>query len=137
MAAWIVCGEKPMSDYNRSEQIKQVHAERRKATDQKANDAIDVLLKNKQPINFNKVSELSGISVATLYKHEEIRQRIEYLRQQLKSLPSPREMKNNTSDDGKDAIIASLKRKIQKLEQENATLRKANEKALADAFDVL
>lgn len=112
-------------EYNRQEQIREVHQQRRQRTEKKVSDAIDHLLKTKQPVNFNKVAEVSGVSVATLYKNQNIRERIEFLRGQINKLPSSKDLKKSTSDDGKDAIIASLKRKIKKLEQEKEQLQKA------------
>lgn len=123
--------------YVRQDQIREVHAQRRARTDQKANEAIDCLLREKLPINFSKVSERSGISVATLYKHDAIRKRIEFLRDEEKALPSARDRKSATSDEGKDAIIASLKRKIARLEAENQELREANAARLAKEWEEL
>lgn len=120
--------------YDRQAQIREVHQRRRDVTDKKANDAIDALLREKQPVNFNRVHELSGISIATLYKHERVRKRIEYLRDEARGLPSVRDRKTQTSDEGKDAIIASLKRKIKKLEEENRALKEANRQRLSDEW---
>ena len=85
-------------------------------------------------MNFNRVAEASGVGVATLYKHEAVRRRIERLRDGARNLQSARDAKPNTSDAGKDAIIASLRRKIAKLERENAELREAARSHLADEW---
>lgn len=116
---WVV----RMSEYNREEQLKCLHRQRRAATEQKANDAIDYLLRVKHPVNFKQVSQQSGISIATLYKHETIKQRIIALRGSSAVPASTKTAKTAMSDSSKDTIIASLKRRIEKLEQENAQLR--------------
>lgn len=120
--------------YDRQAQIRDVHAQRRKATEAKANAAIDSLLTEKKAVNFRKVSERSGVSVSTLYKHEQVAERIRYLRDSEKALPSSRDAKRNMSDSGKDAVIASLKRKVASLEAENRKLREAAKKGLADEW---
>lgn len=112
-----------MSEYDRVEQLREIHRKKRELTEKKANDAIDKLLKKRESINFQKVAEISGISAATLYKHPEVRERIELLRQQMSSLPKTADMKMNMGEESKDAVIAALKRKIKKLEEENARLK--------------
>lgn len=112
-----------MSDYNRQEQLKQLHLQRRALTERKASDAIDCLLKEKRPVNFKQVAKLSGISAATLYKHENIKQRIIALRNHPSIQTSAKNSKADVSESGKDAIIASLKRRIEKLERDNHLLR--------------
>ena len=126
-----------MSEYNREEQLKQLHKDRRKTTDAKANAAIDALLKEKRPVNFHSVSEFSGISVATLYNHTTIRERIEHLRAKEKMLPSPKKAKVNMTDESKDAVLASLNRKLKRLEEENRKLNKLYQEYLASKLEDL
>lgn len=123
-----------MSKYNRQEQLKEIHKERRKQTDKKAFDAIDELLRLNEPVNFKRVSVISGISISTLYSHKEVRIKIEKLRLQLKVLPSPADLKASVNDQGKDAMIASLKRKIEKLEAENRKLHTQLNNMLNDSL---
>lgn len=120
--------------YDRQVQIREVHAQRKKATEDKANAAIDSLLMEKEPVNFRKVSERCGVSVSTLYKHEKVAERIRFLRDKERELPSSKDVKRNMSDGSKDAVIASLKRKIAALEAENQQLREANRKHLTDEW---
>ena len=114
-----------MAEYNRAEQLREIHRKKRELTAKKANGAIDKLLKRREPINFRRVAEVSGVSAATLYKHPEVRKRIEFLRQQTASLPTAADMKSNMSEESKDAVIAALKRKVKKLEDENMRLKGA------------
>lgn len=123
--------------YDRQSQIREVHASRRKATEAKANAAIDSLLAEKKSVNFRQVAARSGVSISTLYKHETIANRIVGLRDSEKQLPSSRDMKTNMSDQSKDAVIASLKRKIKKLEKENRELREVNSQRLASEWKEL
>lgn len=59
----------------------------------------------------------------TLYDNKNIRERIEQLRYQQSQVPTPAQVKREMDDNNKDAIIASLKRKIKRLEAENKELK--------------
>ncbi len=50
--------------------------------------------------------------LTTMYNNRDIRQRIETLREQQSQVPTPSQVKREMDDNNKDAIIASLKRKI-------------------------
>jgi hypothetical protein len=61
------------------------HAEeKRRLTIDKVELAIKNIIKNNGNINFNSISQISGVSKAYLYKNTEIRERIETLRNQEK-----------------------------------------------------
>ena len=66
-------------------------------------------------INFNTVSEESGVSKKILYENEDIKERIEALRRQQSHVPKPSDIKQEIDDKNKYVLIASLKRKIKKL----------------------
>lgn len=106
-------------------------------TDQKVYDAIDALLKDGQLINFNKVSSVSGVSVATLYDHKELRSRIETLRGEIQTYSSNKSKTSSMNDSGKDAIIESLKRKVARLEEENARFKKIADSAIKKEWESL
>lgn len=112
-----------MSDYDRKAHLQQVHEQRRQKTNQRVDEAIKRLVLAQEPINFNSVSKESGISKATLYKHETIRERIEQLRIQQEQSPTPKQIKRERTDQTKDAMIESLKRRIKRLEIENKQLK--------------
>lgn len=108
---------------NRTKQLKNLHSKRRALTQEKVDEAIQRLIKTRKSINFNSVANESGITKATLYNNIDIRQRIETLREQQSQVPTPSQVKREMDDNNKDAIIASLKRKIKRLEEENKELR--------------
>lgn len=112
-----------MTDYNRTKQLKNLHSKRKALTREKVDEAIQRLIKAQKSINFNSVANESGITKATLYNNKDIRQRIETLREQQSQVPTPSQVKREMDDNNKDAIIASLKRKIKRLEEENKELR--------------
>lgn len=89
---------------------------------ERTNKAISLLLKSGKTINFHTVAEAAEVSIAYLYKHEEIKQRIDQLRKQqssLKRLPQ----KPAVSDDAKKTINPTLKLRIRELEAEVRGLR--------------
>ena len=61
--------------------------------------------------------------------------RIESLRQQQAQVPTPKkQLKREMDENNKDAIIASLKRKMKKLEEENKKLREQLKFSYAEVY---
>ncbi|RBP30137.1 hypothetical protein DET55_10445 [Bacillus mycoides] len=87
-----------------------------------------------QNINFNSVASEAGVAKATFYKNTGMRERIESLRQQQAQVSTKKQIKRETDENNKDAIIASLKRKIKKLDEENKELREQLKFAYAEVY---
>lgn len=114
------------------------HAHRKsQKTAEKVDEAIQRLVKNKEKINFNSVSEESGVSKAYLYTHPDIRNRIETLRKQQDGLPSPKQVKREMTDASKDVVIAAKNKRIRELEQENKSLKQELQKLRGKVYDSL
>lgn len=126
-----------MANYDRSAHLKSIHAQRKASTYQKIDEAIKRLIRVKENINFNSVSNESGVSKATLYNNVDIRERIEALRQQQSQTPTPKQVKREMNESNKDALIESLKRKIKKLENDNKQLRDQLKVAYAEIYKKL
>ena len=101
-----------MTEYNRKEQLKSIHLSRKNSTFKKVDEAIKRLIRAKENVNFNSVASEAGVSKATLYNHQELRERIEGLREQQAQAHTPKQIKRELNDNNKDAIIASLQRRI-------------------------
>jgi hypothetical protein len=101
---------------------------RHQAALERLEEGIRRLNREGRPINFKTVSEAAGLSTAWLYQHPEVKERIEYLREQFSTRPKP-PPKTRTSDASKDAIIATLRQRVKRLEEENRELRKQVEAA--------
>lgn len=123
-----------MSDYDRKEHLKAIHTQRKAQTIQKVDEAIKRLIRSSGSINFNSVASEAGLSKATLYNHKEIRNRIEGLRKQQGQTPTNKQIKRQLDENNKDAIIASLQRRIKKLESENKQLRETLKVAYAQVY---
>lgn len=123
-----------MANYDRKEHLKAIHASRKAATYQKVDKAIQRLVRANENINFNSVANEAGVAKATLYNNHELRDRIESLRQKQAQDPTPKQVKREIDGHNKDAIIASLKRKIKKLDEENKELREQLKFAYAEVY---
>jgi hypothetical protein len=100
------------------------------ATEQRAEAAIALLIREQRPINFKTVAETAGISTAWLYEHEGIKKRIIHLRaQQIPKAQIKIPSKEQASSASKDAMIAAFRQRIQKLEKENSELKRQVEVA--------
>lgn len=97
--------------------------EKKERTINKVDLAIRSLIKNKGNINFNSVSQMSGVSKAYLYNNNEIRKRIEILREQECNKINIKNNSKITTETSKDIIIASKNKKIRDLEIENKRLK--------------
>ena len=112
-----------MADYDRKTHLQKVHQQRRQTTSNRLDDAIKRLITAQEPINFNSVSQESGVSKATLYNHPNIRERIERLRTQQEQSPTSKQLKRERTEDTKNALIESLRSRIKRLEVENKQLK--------------
>jgi len=126
-----------MSDYDRSAHLKSIHSKRKANTHQKVDEAIKSLIKARERINFNSISTEAGVSKATLYNNKDFRSRIETLRSQQSQVQLTKQIKREMNDTNKDALIASLKRKNKKLEEENKQLKEQLKVAYADVYKKL
>lgn len=96
---------------------------KKKLTIDKVEIAIKNIIKSNGNINFNSISQVSGVSKAYLYKNTEIRERIEALRNQGQSFGRPKYSKKEMTESSKDVVIAAKNKKIKELEQENKYLK--------------
>ncbi|MCC0785170.1 transposase, partial [Clostridioides sp. ES-S-0108-01] len=88
----------------------------------KVDKAIRELSLTEQKINFNSVSQLSGVSKTFLYNNQEIKKRIEELRDKQVSKTINQRAKYDKTSKSKDIIIMAKDKKIKELEEENKKL---------------
>ncbi|MGG0459414.1 DUF6262 family protein [Bacillus mycoides] len=101
-------------------------SKKKKKTQCRVNEVIQLMIKEGQKINFNSVSEKALVSKAYLYREPLIRKMIEELRQQQEGIHDLKKVKRNTSDASKDVIIETLKNKMKLLRQKVKTLEDEN-----------
>ena len=113
-----------MANFDREEQLRQLHEQRKQATKGKVEEAIKRLTKSSKAINFNSVAKEAGVAKATLYNHIELKERIDFLRNQQEKAFVDDRIKRD--ENNQNAVISSLKRRIEKLEKKNQQLEKEN-----------
>jgi predicted nuclease with TOPRIM domain len=110
-------------------------AEKKEKALKKVDEAIKAMIKNQSRINFQSVAERSGVSKTYLYKNKAIRSRIINLRNQQEGLSNPKHVKRNMSDNSKDILIESLRRKVKELEKERDQLNEQLKRNLGKFYD--
>lgn len=89
----------------------------------KVDKAIRELSLTEQKINFNSVSQISGVSKTFLYNNKEVKSRIEELRNKQVSKTINQRAKYDKTSKSKDIIIMAKDKKIKELEEENKRLK--------------
>lgn len=103
--------------------LKEYAQNKTKTTLEKVDKAIRELSLGEQKINFNSVSNLSGVSKTFLYNNTEIKQRIEELRDKQTEKVIKQRLKYDKTDKSKDIIIMAKDKKIKELQEENRKLK--------------
>ncbi|EHT9924230.1 transposase [Listeria monocytogenes] len=116
--------------FNQKAHLEKMHKRRRQQTLKAIDEAITYLLAMRQPINFSRVANQSGVSRSSLYSIPGIKEKIAYYREQA-ILESNKTLTNSIKDDQ----IKSLKRKIHRLENENKELVIKNKMLYGKIFE--
>ena len=103
--------------------LKEYALKRSQLTLEKVDKAIRELSLTEQKINFNSVSQLSGVSKTFLYKNQEIKKRIEGVRNKQVNKTINQRAKYDKTSKSKDIIILAKDKKIKELEEENRKLK--------------
>jgi len=110
-----------MADHTKG--LKEYAKNKCKITLEKVDKAIRELSLTEQKINFNSVSKLGGISKTFLYNNEDIKKRIEELRDKQTSRSMNQRAKYDKTAKSKDIIIMAKDKKIKELQDENKILK--------------
>lgn len=102
----------------------------------RVDEALRNMVLNKEPINFNTVMKKANVSKGYVYQNQEIRERIEKLRDSQKGI-KPKQVKDKMTDNSKDILLAAKNKKIKELEDENKALRKELEVLRGKLYDTL
>jgi uncharacterized protein DUF6262 len=116
------------------------YAQKRKAQKRKGvEDTITALIREQKPINFHTVAKAAMVSKAYLYSQQDLRERIEVLRQQsVEQMARERATYSPAKTDAsRDLVIFAKDRRIKELEAENQKLQQQLKVALAKAYDQL
>ena len=116
------------------------HAQSRKEQKHKGvEDAITALLREQKPVNFNTVAKTAQVSKAYLYSQQDLRERIEVLRQQgVEQMLRERAARpTGKTDASRDLVILAKDRHIKALEAANRKLQQQLKVALGKTYDQL
>jgi Family of unknown function (DUF6262) len=114
------------------------HARSRKEHKRKGvDDAIAALLREQKPVNFNTVAKTAQVSKAYLYGQQDLRERIEALRQQtMEQMVSERAARpTGKTDASRELVILAKERRIKELEAENRKLQQQLKVTLSKAYE--
>ena len=124
-----------MGTYNRKNQLKEIHKQRRQDTEDKVRSAINKLLENNISINFNSVSNESGVTKATLYKNQNLKEMIIDFRDKNTDISLLETNFKNNSLSSKNII--SLLLDIENLELENKKLKQQIDLLYSYIYEIL
>lgn len=115
-----------------TEGLKKHQEKKENEINERVDKAIRELVFGGKSVNFNSVHELSGVNKATLYRKDEIRSRIEMLRQ--KEIDEKMSIKGKT-DKSKDLIIMAKDKKIKELKNEIDMLKQRIKVLESELYD--
>ena len=108
------------------EALQEAAAQKAKESAERVDKTLERMIKQGQVISFKSVAQAANVSTAYLYKQEDLRSRIETLRDQQKQRPKPKQPPP-ASDNSKSVIISTLREENKKLRVERDDLRRLNE----------
>ena len=118
-----------MSVKRNTETVTHLAAEKSEKARQRTREALHLLQKLGKPINFATISKAANVSKTFLYdpRHADLAEEIRRLRDQPLQRTSAVQSSKRKSETAKDAQLARLKERVQKLEQQVRALQLENE----------
>jgi hypothetical protein len=112
-----------------TEAVVRLAAEKSEKARVRTREAIQSLQQQGKPINFSTVCEAARVSKTFLYdpRHADLAEEVRRLREVPVQRPAAVQSPKGKSDSAKDAQIARLKERVQKLEQQVRELQQENE----------
>ncbi|KAB8314444.1 hypothetical protein SD81_037800 [Tolypothrix campylonemoides VB511288] len=108
------------------EALRSSAAQKAKKSAERVEKALERMIKQGQIISFKSVAQSANVSTAYLYKQEDLRNRIETLRDQQKQKPKSKQPPI-ASDNSKSVMISTVREENKKLRAEIDGLRRINE----------
>jgi Family of unknown function (DUF6262) len=95
-----------VSAERRAQVLRQAARHKHAAATKRAEVALRKLIKTDAQINFRTVAAAAGVSVDFLYRHPELRARIEHLRARQQNAPSPSTAMPEPGSDDRGIVVA-------------------------------
>jgi hypothetical protein len=112
-----------VSDDPRAETLRRAAVAKRAAAVARAEAGLRKLIKTDAQINFRAVAQTAGVSVDFLYRHRELRDRIEHLRSRQQAKPPSPPAKNDQPGDTNTTVVSALTAKLRQARSEVADLK--------------
>lgn len=112
-----------MSGDPRAEVLRRAAAAKRAAATARAEAGLRKLVKANAEINFRAVAAAGGVSVDFLYRHRELRGRIEHLRSRQGAKPPPASVAAEPAVGAESNVVAALTAKLRQARNEVADLK--------------
>lgn len=112
-----------MSDDPRARVLRRAAAAKRAAATTRAETGLRKLIKNNAQINFRAVAQAAGVSVDFLYRHRELRERIELLRSRQQTKPPSSPARQEQAPDTNSTVVSALTAKLRQARDEVADLK--------------
>jgi chromosome segregation ATPase len=119
----------------RIEALQEAAAKKAQEAHERVEQALERMIKQNQTINFQTVARSANVSTAYLYQQEELKSRVETLREQQKNSSKPKKAPS-ASDNSKNVIISALREETKRLKAEITELRRANEALTGKLYQV-
>jgi len=118
-----------MSVKRNTQTVTRLAAEKSETARQRTREALHLLQRQGKPINFATISKAANVSKTFLYdpRHADLAEEIRRLRDQPLQRTSAFQSSKRKSETAKDAQLARLKDRVQKLEQQVRALQLENE----------
>lgn len=116
-----------------TDSIVRLAKEKSEKTKVKVEKTISKMMIEGRTINFNTVSKEANVSKSWLYKENDVRKRIESLRNKENIIKNTNE-KSRKSTRSEDVLIRTLKDRIKNLEKENKIIKTQLEKLYGERF---
>jgi hypothetical protein len=113
--------------------LRQAAARKAAAAQERAEHGLTQMLRTGQPITFRGLAQTAGVSLDFLYRHTQIRERVEHLRAQQQTRP-PQPNPNHTNDaDPPGSVVRTLTVQLAELRRRHREETQALKQALEAA----
>lgn len=113
-----------------------VQQQRKQDCSDRTEKAISKLLQNNERISFGAVARIANVSVSYLYKYDELKERIQDIRDQQAKNARKLTRPQTASEKSKQVVIKQLRERINNLEWEKKELKKQNEKMAGELYQI-
>ena len=117
---------------DRAEGLRQAAKARHEATAARVETALEALRRHAKPVNFGELARTAGVSRSWLYRHADVREKVEQLRSAPR-LRQRRQLSQRASTDSLRQQLHAYRQELARLRAENAALKEQIARQLGTA----